>query len=93
MIASAYAARPELLLLDEPASGLTDREIDAIMEHMRRIANSGVTLMIIEHVMRVLMEISSRVVVLHRGRVLTGGAPATIRDDPQVRRLYFGEVG
>lgn len=92
MMASAYASKPDILLVDEPAGGLTDSEIDSIMDHMKKIASTGVTILIIEHVMRVLMDMSTRVVVLNQGRVFAEGNPRSIQDNREVRRLYFGET-
>jgi branched-chain amino acid transport system ATP-binding protein len=91
MIASAYAASPRLLMLDEPAAGLIDAEIDRLVDLIDRVVDAGITVMVIEHVMRVLMKVSTRVVVLNQGRVLAEGAPSDIQGNPDVRRLYFGE--
>lgn len=92
MIASAYAARPKIILMDEPAGGLVDEEIDVIMEHIRGITKLGVTVLLVEHVMRVLMELSDRVIVLNQGQILFEGSPEQVRLNHDVRRLYFGEV-
>lgn len=91
MMASAVAAGPQLVLLDEPAGGLTDSEIESIVQHTRKISELGRTILIIEHVMPVIMELSTRVVVLDRGQIFAEGDPAAIRQDRRVRRLYFGE--
>ena len=93
MMASAYAARPELLLLDEPVGGLVDAEIGAIMNHIRAMAAGGTTILLIEHVMRVLMEMSTRVIVLNQGRLFANGRPDEIKADDDVQKLYFGETG
>jgi|RhiMetdeSRZDD1v2_1073273.scaffolds.fasta_scaffold143088_4 branched-chain amino acid transport system ATP-binding protein len=92
MIASALAAKPDLILLDEPAGGLTDKEIEALTRQIREISHSGTTILLIEHVMPVIMDLSTRVLVLNQGQVIAEGDPLTIRQDPRVRRLYFGEV-
>ena len=91
MMASALAAGPQLLLLDEPAGGLTDTEIKSLLRHTRKISELGRTILIIEHVMPVIMDLSTRVLVLDRGEIFAEGNPAEIRRDQRVRRLYFGE--
>lgn len=92
MLASAFSARPQLLLLDEPAGGLVDQEIDAISDYIRTLNSRGMTVVLIEHVMRVLMGLSHRVLVLNQGERLFEGKPDEVRRNPDVRRLYFGEV-
>jgi branched-chain amino acid transport system ATP-binding protein len=92
MMASACAAKPVLLLLDEPVGGLVDAEIDAIVAHIRAISATGTTILLIEHVMRVLMELSHRVIVLNQGRLLASGRPEEIRANSDVQRLYFGKA-
>lgn len=92
MMASAFAARPVLMLLDEPAGGLTDDEIGIIMDHIRTIAGAGITIVLIEHVMRVLMELSHRVIMLHQGRLLAQGRPEEVKTSAEVQRLYFGDA-
>jgi branched-chain amino acid transport system permease protein len=92
MMASAYAAKPALLLLDEPVGGLVDAEIDAIVAYIRAISATGTTILLIEHVMRVLMELSHRVIVFNQGHVLASGRPEEIRANSNVQRLYFGKA-
>jgi ABC-type branched-subunit amino acid transport system ATPase component len=92
MLASAVAARPSVLLLDEPAGGLVDQEIDAISAFIRALNQEGMTIVLIEHVMRVLMELSHRVLVLNQGEWLFEGSPGEVRQNAAVRRLYFGEA-
>ena len=91
MMASAVAAGPQLLLLDEPAGGLTEIEIKSLLQHTRRILELGRTILIIEHVMPVIMDLSTRVLVLDRGKIFAEGNPAETRQDQRIRRLYFGE--
>ena len=89
-IARALAARPKLLLLDEPAAGLNPtetREIDALI---RRIAAGGVTVVLVEHDMKLVMEVSDRVLVLDHGKRLAEGAPAAVSVDPRVVEAYLG---
>ena len=92
MLASAMARRPRLLLLDEPASGLTAGEADQILGKIRDVRALGTTVIVIEHVMRFLMAASDRLVILNRGSVLFDGTPEEGRRSEQVRRLYFGKV-
>jgi branched-chain amino acid transport system ATP-binding protein len=89
-IARALASRPKLLLLDEPAAGLNLAETAAIGYLIRKIAASGVTVLLVEHNMRLVMEISDRVLVLDRGQLLADGTAAEVRADPQVVRAYLG---
>jgi branched-chain amino acid transport system ATP-binding protein len=92
MMASVVAAGPRLVLLDEPAGGLTEGEIKSLIQHTRKLTGLARAILIIEHVMPVIMELSTRVVVLDRGQIFAEGHPAEIRQDQRVRRLYFGEV-
>ena len=89
-IARALAARPKLLLLDEPAAGLNPtetREIDALI---RRIAEAGTTVVLVEHDMKLVMEVSQRVLVLDHGRRLAEGSPGAVSADPLVIEAYLG---
>jgi branched-chain amino acid transport system ATP-binding protein len=89
-LAVALAARPTLLLLDEPAAGMAGAERDAVSELVRRIREQGVTVLLVEHDMRMVMGISDRVVVLNHGVVIAEGPPATIQAHPEVVRAYLG---
>ena len=89
-IARALAARPKLLLLDEPAAGLNPtetREIDALIQ---KIASSGVTVVLVEHDMKLVMNTSSRILVLDYGRKLAEGSAQEIRGNPEVIAAYLG---
>jgi len=91
-LAGALAVRPRLLLLDEPISGMSEAEADAAVSTIRSLARErGITLFIVEHNMRVMMQLAGRITVMHRGEVLAEGMPAEIRDHPEVIDAYLGE--
>ena len=91
-IARALATQPELLLLDESFAGLNPSELDESIGIIRKIKERGVTIMIIEHHMKVIMSISDRIVVLSYGEKLAEGTPAEIGRNPQVIEAYLGEA-
>lgn len=90
MLATAVAMQPRLLLLDEPASGLTKPEIESSVNLIRRIAGRGVTIVLIEHVLTFLMSLSQRLLVLNYGRALAHGEPRAVIADPLVVEAYLG---
>lgn len=90
-IAKAMATDPDLLLLDEGMAGLNPREIDDALELIRKINKMGVTLLVVEHVMKAVMSISHRVVVLHQGMLMAIGTPESIVKDERVIKAYLGE--
>jgi len=89
-IARALACSPRILLLDEPAAGMNPSEADELIGLIRTIRERGVTVLLIEHHMRVVMGISDRIVVLHFGRPIAEGVPAVVRRDAAVIAAYLG---
>ncbi|MBS0562368.1 MAG: ABC transporter ATP-binding protein [Proteobacteria bacterium] len=90
-VARALATEPRLLLLDEMLTGLTPTEAQAGVALIRAVRDRGITVMMVEHVMEVLLPLIDRAVVLNLGRVLTTGAPGDVVRDPEVIRAYLGD--
>ncbi|HMN81205.1 MAG TPA: ABC transporter ATP-binding protein [Burkholderiaceae bacterium] len=90
-IARALASDPVLLLLDEPAAGLNSAEAAGLGRLIQRIRDRGVTVLLVEHHMDLVMQNSDQILVLNFGRVLSQGAPAVIRSDPAVVEAYLGD--
>ncbi len=89
-VAKALAARPRMLLLDEVNAGLNAAEIEGALALIRGIAAEGVTVLLVEHLMRVVSGLCHRVVVLHHGRLIADGAPAAVLAEPAVVEAYLG---
>jgi branched-chain amino acid transport system ATP-binding protein len=89
-LARALARKPELLLLDEVAAGTTEAEIPAIIERVKKIRSMGITIIIIEHVIKVLMNVVDRIVVIDKGIPIAEGMPSAIMCDNKVINAYFG---
>ncbi|WP_428484219.1 ABC transporter ATP-binding protein [Rhodopila sp.] len=89
-IARALATQPRLLLLDEALAGLTPAEVRLAIDLVRRIKARGITIIIVEHIMEVILSLAERAVVFHQGKVIAQGAPRAVVDDPAVIAAYLG---
>ena len=89
-LARAMAARPRLLISDEAMAGLSSNEISEVLEILFKLNASGITIIMIEHIMQAVMKFSQRVVCLDAGRIICEGTPASIVANPEVQRAYLG---
>ncbi len=91
-IARALASRPELLLLDEPAAGCNEKETGEIEALLKSILADGITIVLVEHDMRLVMNISDHIIVLDHGQMLAEGRAREVRNDPAVIEAYLGQA-
>jgi branched-chain amino acid transport system ATP-binding protein len=90
-LAKSLAMRPKLLFLDEVNAGLNANELDDALALIRGVAASGVTIVVIEHLMKVVLSISTRLVVLHHGQLIADGAPQQVVRERAVNEAYLGK--
>jgi branched-chain amino acid transport system ATP-binding protein len=90
-IAKALATRPRLLLLDEVMAGLRPTEVDEMVAIIKRLRDAGMTIFVIEHIMRAIMALSDRIAVLHFGTKIAEGSPQEVAHDERVIKAYLGE--
>lgn len=90
-IARALATQPKILLLDEVMAGLRPTEVDEMVKIIKELRESGVTIFVIEHIMRAIMALSDRIAVLHFGKKITEGTPKEVASDERVIKAYLGE--
>ncbi len=87
----ALAPKPKLLLLDEPSAGLNDTETQQMMHLINKMRNQGITILLVEHDMKLVMGISDRIIVLNFGKKIAEGTPDQIKSNPEVIKAYLGE--
>jgi len=92
MLATALATRPQLLLLDEPVGGLNPAERAQMIDLVRKVAATGVTILMIEHVMKAVQALAKRILVIHHGRQIAEGPPSTVLRDRRVVEVYLGTL-
>jgi branched-chain amino acid transport system ATP-binding protein len=90
-IARALATKPGLLLLDETAAGLNPSELDEAIDLIKKIRDNGISILIVEHIMKVIMTISNRIHAINFGQTIAEGAPEEVANNPAVVEAYLGE--
>jgi branched-chain amino acid transport system ATP-binding protein len=90
-LARALATEPRLLIVDEVMAGLSEAEINDVLDLLNGLNERGVTVLMIEHIMHAIMRFSRRLICMETGRIIADGAPAQVGSDPEVRRVYFGK--
>jgi branched-chain amino acid transport system ATP-binding protein len=90
-LARALATEPRLLIVDEVMAGLSEAEINDVLDILNGMNARGVTVLMIEHIMHAIMRFSRRLICMETGRIIADGAPAQVGADPEVRRVYFGK--
>jgi branched-chain amino acid transport system ATP-binding protein len=90
-LARALAGKPKLLILDEVMAGLANSEVDEILDILRRLSGSGITIIMIEHILRAVTSFSEHLVVLDAGQKIAEGKPGEIMSNKDVERAYLGE--
>jgi len=91
-VGRALASTPRLLMMDEPMAGLNAVETDGFIDLVRKVNESGVTVLVVEHVMKAIMRLSKRIIVLHAGQKLAEGTPESILANAEVARVYLGSA-
>ena len=89
-LAKSLAMKPKVLLLDEVNAGLNTAEIDVALDTIRRISARGITIVIVEHLMKVVLSLSQRIIVLHHGELISAGKSDEVVNDPRVVEAYLG---